>query len=215
VKLYGYWRSNATFRVRIALNLKGIEVDNAYLDLEAGDQFASGYDAVNRQHVVPALDDGGDEPLFQSLAIIEYLDETHPEPPLLPADARGRARVRGLALIPTADAHPLVVPRIRNYFSGTLKLSDETRLAWIRHWMAEGLRALEANLAGNPATGRFCHGDAVTLADLCLVPQVAASMLFDVPIDPYPTCKRIFDGCMAMEAFQKAHPTNQPDFPGK
>ena len=214
MKLFGYWRSNATFRVRIALNLKGIEVDNAYLDLEAGDQFTSNYNSVNPQHVVPSLDDGG-EPLFQSLAIIEYLDETHPEPPLLPTDPRDRARVRGLALIPSADAHPLIVPRVRNYLSNTLGLGDDRRLDWIQHWMGEGLRALEANLASSAATGKFCHGDTVTVADLCLVPQVAGSRLFDVRMDDYPTCQRIFETCMEIEAFEKAHPMNQPDFPGK
>lgn len=214
MKLYGYWRSNATFRVRIALNLKGIEVDNVYLDLEAGDQFTEGYDAVNPQHVVPTLDDGGD-PLFQSLAIVEYLDETHPEPPLLPDDPRGRARVRGLALIPSADAHPLVVPRIRGYLTNTLGVGDDQRSAWIRHWMGEGLRALEARLGSNDATGRFCHGDRVTLADVCLVPQVSASRLFDLPLEAYPTCVRIYETCMEMDAFHKAHPMNQPDYPGR
>ena len=213
MQLYGYWRSNATFRVRIALNLKGIEVDTTYLNLEAGDQFAGDYGAVNPQHVVPTLDDGG-EPLFQSLAIIEYLDETHPEPPLLPGDARGRVRVRALAMIPSADAHPLIVPRIRNYLSDTLNLSEDQKLTWIRHWMGEGLRALEANLAASAGTGRFCHGDQVTLADICLVPQVAGSRMFEVPMDPYPTCLRVFDSCMEMDAFQKAHPMKQPDFPG-
>lgn len=212
MKLYGYWRSGATFRVRIALNLKGIEVEHVFLNLEAGDQFTEDFDAVNPQHVVPALEDDGTV-LFQSLAIIQYLDEIRAEPPLLPADPKGRARVHGLALISSADAHPLIVPRIRNYLDNVLEVTEEQKLAWIRHWMSECMRALEAKLADHPSTGRYCHGDQVTIADLALVPQVVASGMFEVPIDSYPTCKRIFDTCMELEAFQEAHPRQQPDFP--
>ncbi len=211
VKLYGYWRSLASFRVRIALNSKGIESDYVYLNLAHGDQCTDDYRAINPQMVVPTLDDGG-EPLFQSLAIIEYLDETHPDPPFLPEDPRGRARVRGLAQIVTSDAHPLIVPRIRNYLTDVLKVGDAERLAWIQRWMSEGLRAIEENLAKSPATGRFCHGDRPTLADICLVPQVAGSQMFDCPMEAYPTVMRIFEACMRIDAFVRAHPRNQPDF---
>ena len=212
MKLFSYWRSLASYRVRIALNLKGVDCDIETIDLLGGDQFEASFRAVNPQPVVPALVDGGTV-LFQSLAIVEYLDETRPEPPLLPADPAGRARVRGIAQIASSDTHPLIVPRIRKYLTEDLGLSDDRLTAWIRTWMGAGLEAMEAHLAAGPGTGRFCHGDRPGLADLCLVPQIVGSRMFGCPMDPYPTAMRIFEACMALDAFADAHPTNQPDFP--
>ncbi|MDE0060030.1 MAG: maleylacetoacetate isomerase [Defluviicoccus sp.] len=212
MKLFSYWRSLASYRVRIALNLKGVDCDIETIDLLGGDQFEASYRAVNPQPVVPALVDGGTV-LFQSLAIVEYLDETRPEPPLLPADPRGRARVRGIAQIASSDTHPLIVPRIRKYLTEDLALSDDELQAWIRRWMGAGLAAMEAHLAAGPGTGRFCHGDRPGLADLCLVPQIVGSRMFGCPMDPYPTAMRIFEACMAVDPIADAHPTKQPDFP--
>jgi maleylacetoacetate isomerase len=149
VKLYTYYRSQASFRVRIALNLKGIAREDSFLHLEKGDQFAAAYRAINPQMVVPTMIDGNAK-LFQSLAILEYLEQTYPDPPLLPADALARAWVRGLALINAADSHPLIVPRVRHYLTDVLKVSDEQRLAWIQHWLGAGLQAIEALLAEHP-----------------------------------------------------------------
>ncbi len=212
MKLFSYWRSLASFRVRIALNLKGVPCDIETIDLLEGDQFRDSYLAVNPQPVVPTLVDGGTA-LFQSLAIVEYLDETCPEPPLLPADPTGRARVRGIAQIASSDSHPLIVPRIRKYLTEDLELSDEQLAAWIRNWMGAGLAAMEAHLAAGSDTGTFCHGDRPGLADLCLVPQVVGSRMFGCRMDPYPTAMRVFETCMALDAFADAHPTKQPDFP--
>src|SRR5947208_14299670 len=161
VKLYSFWRSLATFRVRIALNLKGITPDEVIdVNLMQGRQREASYRAVNPQMVLPALVDGNAPVLFQSLAIIEYLDETHPQPPLLPKEPRARARARGLAQIIACDSHPLVVPRVREYLEHELKLDEPARMKWIHNWIGEALKALEANLAGSKETGRFCQGDA-------------------------------------------------------
>jgi len=210
MKLYTYFRSQASYRVRIALNLKGLPREEEYLHLEKGDQFKPGYKTVNPQMVVPTLIDG-DLRLFQSLAILEYLEETHPKPPLLPADPASRAWVRGFALINIADAHPLIVPRIRNYLSGTLKVSEEQKLAWIQHWLGLGLAAMETLLGEHRESGRFCHGDAVSLADICLVTQVTPAQTFKTPLDAYPKVMRIYQTCMAIPAFADASPPKQPD----
>ena len=157
MKLYGYWRSLAAFRVRIALNLKGLPFDVESLDLVKGDQFSDAYREINPQMVVPALVDG-DLVLTQSMAILEYLEDLHPEPSLLPADPADRARVRSICLISVADTHPLVVPRIRKYVTQELGHSEEELTAWIQNWLTAGLAAIEENLANNPATGTYCHG---------------------------------------------------------
>jgi maleylpyruvate isomerase len=210
MKLYTYYRSQASFRVRITLNLKGLAREDSYLHLEKGDQFATGYRAINPQMVVPTLIDG-DVKLFQSLAILEYLDEKYPHPPLLPGDPAARAWVRGIALINAADSHPLIVPRVRHYLTDVLKVSDEQRLAWIRHWLGAGLQAIEALLAEHPESGRFCHGDRPTVADICLVTQVTPAKTFDCPLDAYPRVMRVYDSCMAIPAFADAQPSKQPD----
>jgi maleylpyruvate isomerase len=210
MQLYTYYRSQAAFRVRIALNLKGLAHDDTYLHLEKGDQFAAEYRALNPQMVVPTLIDGGHR-LFQSLAILEYLDETHPEPPLLPRDPPSRAWCRGFALINIADSHPLLVPRIRHYMLDDLKLSQQQLVGWIRHWLGAGLAAMEALLAGHRESGRFCHGDRPTIADIGLVTQVTPATTFGAELAPYPRVVRVYDTCMALAAFAEAAPANQPD----
>jgi maleylpyruvate isomerase len=209
MKLYTYYRSQASYRVRIALNLKGLKREDTFLHLEKGDQFAPGYKAVNPQMVVPTLVDG-DQRLFQSLAILEYLDETYPNPPLLPKEAGARAFVRGFALINVADSHPLIVPRIRNYLTKTLGLSQEQMLTWIRHWLDAGLAAMESLLAEH-GSGEFCHGTAVTLADICLVTQVFPAQTFKANLAPYPRVMRIYENVMRIPAFADASPPKQPD----
>ena len=212
MKLYGFWRSLATYRVKVAMALKGIHAEEVSIDLLKGRQHDPDYVVLNPQAVVPSLvlDEGG-PPLFQSLAILEYLEETKPRPPLLPGDPRGRARVRGLALIAAADGHPLVVPRIRNYLEKELRLDEPTRNRWLQHWTLEALRAIEAHLAGENATGRFCHGDAPTMADICLAGQVIGAIgYFKCDVSSVPTAMRIYEECMKLEAFSKPHPLKQP-----
>jgi maleylacetoacetate isomerase/maleylpyruvate isomerase len=177
VKLYGFWRSLATYRVRVALALKGVKLDQPEIpvDILQGRQFDEAYRKLNPQSVVPALIVDGGPPLFQSMAILEYLEETHPKPALLPADARGRARVRGLAQICGSDGHPLQVPRIRKYLAQELGLDEAAVQRWVAHWSLKALQAVESHLAGEPETGRYCHGDAPTLADVCVASQVIAA----------------------------------------
>ena len=212
MKLYGFWRSLATYRVKVALGLKGMAVDEVSIDLLKGKQHEADYKAVNPQAVVPALvlDEGG-PPLFQSIAIMEYLEETKPQPTLLPKDPKGRARVRGLSLIAAADGHPLVVPRIRTYMEKELKLDEPTRNKWLAHWTLEALRAIEAHLQGEKETGRFCHGDSPTIADICLAGQVIGAVgYFKCDVSGVPTCMRVYEECMKLDAFSKAHPLKQP-----
>jgi maleylacetoacetate isomerase len=209
MKLYTYFRSQASYRVRIALNLKGLKREDTFLHLEKGDQFAAGYKAVNPQMVVPTLVDG-DTRLFQSLAILEWLEEKYPTPPLLPRDTDERAWVRGFALINIADSHPLIVPRIRNYLTKTLGLSQQQMLAWIQHWLGAGLAAMETLLAEH-SSGRFCHGDTATLADIGLVTQVFPAQTFKCDLAPYPKVMRIYQTVMEIPAFADASPPKQPD----
>jgi maleylacetoacetate isomerase len=213
MKLYTYWRSLATFRVRIALNLKGLTCDPIYVDLDAGEQRTAEFKAVNPQMAIPALVEDDGNVLFQSMAIMEYLDEIHPEPPLLPADPRGRARVRALSLITVADSHPLIVPRVRTHLSATFNLDDAGRMSWARHWFAAGLDAYETHLARDKATGTYCHGDRVTMADLCLVSHAKGYQVFKGGLHQHPTVKRIVEACMADERFARAQPLRQPGAP--
>jgi len=214
VKLFGFWRSLATFRVRIALNLKGIVPDEVIdVNLMQGKQREEAYRKVNPQMVLPALVDGDGLVLFQSLAIMEYLDETHPNPPLLPKDPRARARVRGLAQIVACDSHPLLVPRVREYLEHELKLDEPSRLKFIHNWIGAALRALETNLASSKETGRCCHGDAITIADICLVSQATGASFYKYDMAPFPTVRRIVDTCMQNDAFARAHPLKQPGAP--
>lgn len=212
MKLYDYFRSSAAYRVRIALNLKGIEPDErTFVHLRIGSQRAQDYLALNPQGLVPALalDDGS--VLTQSLAIVEYLDETHREPPLLPPDPAGRARVRAIALSIACEIHPLNNLRVLNYLIGTLGVSREQKDGWYRYWIDVGFEALEKTLARDGATGRFCHGDTPTLADVCLVPQMANARRFEIDLSPYPTLIRIESACNALPAFAAAAPARQPD----
>jgi maleylacetoacetate isomerase len=213
MKLYSFWRSLATFRVRIALNLKDLAPEVLDVDLLKGQQRNPDYCAVNPQMLIPALVEDDGRVLFQSLAILEYLDELHPKPPLLPTKPHERARVRALAQIVACDAHPLVVPRIRNYLEHELKLDEAQRLRWIRHWINEALVALETHLSRDPETGRYCQGDQITIADICLVSHAVGAKLFEVDLSPYPTVGRIVATCLENEAFARAHPLKQPGAP--
>jgi maleylacetoacetate isomerase len=214
MKLYSFWRSLATFRVRIALNLKGITPDEIVdIDLMKGKQRDDSYRAVNPMMAIPALIDGDGPVLFESLAIIEYLEETHPHPRLLPADPRARARVRGLAQIVACDSHPLVVPRVREYLEHELKLDEAARTKWVQHWIGEALKALETNLVNSKETGRYCQGDSISIADICLVSQAVGANFFKYDLAPFPTVRRVVDTCMQNEAFARAHPLRQPGAP--
>jgi maleylacetoacetate isomerase len=211
MKLYGFFRSSAAFRVRIALNLKKLNYETAAIHLRRNDQTKSDYLAVNPQGLVPTLEDGGRR-LIQSLAIIEYLDETYPDPPLLPKIAEDRARVRALADIVACDIHPINNLRVLRYLTHSLG-HDETAVAtWYNHWIDAGFQALERLLAGDAQTGAFCHGDAPGLADIALVPQVVNAERYRLDLTPYPTITRIFEGCMTLEPFAAAHPNKQPDY---
>ena len=213
LRMYGFWRSAASFRVRIAMNLKGLAYEETMIDLDAGEQHAPAFKAINPAAAVPALFVDEGPPLIQSLAILEYLEELYPEPAFLPPDARGRARVRALSLIFAADHHPLITPRVRRYLADTLQNDDAGRSAWIRHWFREGLAQGEARLAGDPATGRFCHGDAPTIADLCLVSQAMGARGFQVETADLPTVHRIVEACLTIDAFARALPLRQPGAP--
>jgi len=211
MKLIGYFRSSAAFRVRIALNLKGISVEHAAKHLRKGEQSAPEYAALNPQKLVPALVLESGEVLTQSLAIVEYLEETHPRPPLLPRDPVERARVRSLALILAADVHPIQNLRVMAYLRQKYGQTEESAFAWSRHWIETGFEAYEATIAGDPRTGTYSHGDAPGLADLCLVPQVFNAGRFKVDMGRFPTIQRIFDTCMKHPAFDAAQPSRQPD----
>lgn len=215
MKLYGFWRSLATYRVRVALALKGIEAEEVSIDILQGKQFTDEYKALNPQSVVPALVvDAEGPPLFQSLAILEYLEDTAPQPPLLPVDARGRARVRGLSLIAVADGHPLIVPRIRAYLEKEMGLDEAARNKWLAHWTQKALDAIESHLANEKDTGRYCHGDEPTIADICLAGQViAATAYFKCDTSKTPVSMRIYTECMKLPAFANAHPMKQQGAP--
>lgn len=212
MKLHGYYRSSASYRVRIALNLKNLDADTAsvHLSRNGGEQFQEAFASLNPQHLLPVLETDG-AVLTQSLAIIEYLDETRPGLKLLPEDALGRARVRQLAMVSACDIHPLNNLRVLKYLTGTLGVSEEQKNSWYRHWTSLGLAALESELAASLHTGLYCHGDTPTLADCCLLPQIYNARRFNCDLSGYPTILRIVAQCEALPAFQSAHPDVQPD----
>jgi maleylacetoacetate isomerase len=211
VKLYGYWRSSSAYRARIACEIKGIQVESVPVHLvrEGGEQYSDAFLAVNPEGRVPALVDG-DVVISQSLAIIEYLDETQPGPRLLPDDASGRARVRSLAQIVASDVQPLQNLSVLKYLTGTLAVDEPAKLTWIRYWIARGFRAMESKLS-DPETGDFCHGDAPGLADCFLVPQVYNALRYECPMDDYPRLHAIYTRCESLPEFQRAAPEAQPD----
>ena len=208
MELYNYFRSSASYRVRIALALKGLDYDYKPVSLIKNEHLQESYAAVSASRLVPLLKDG-DAFVTQSLAIIEYLEETHPEPPLLPADALGRARVRSLALDIACEIHPVNNLRVLRYLVGPLKVSEEDKNRWYNHWVETGLEVVESRLAASPT--RYCHGDLPTLADCVLVPQVFNARRFDARLDHVPNVMRVFDACMQLDAFSKTQPSACPD----
>jgi maleylacetoacetate isomerase len=211
VELYNYFRSSASYRVRIALALKGLVYTYKPVHLQKGEQFAESYAAVAASRLVPLLHDGN-ATITQSLAIIEYLDETHPEPPLLPRDALGRARVRALALDVACEIHPLNNLRVLRYLVRDLKVAEDDKNRWYRHWVETGLETVERQLAAQP--GRYCHGDTPTLADCALVPQIFNAQRFQCRLDHVPNVMRVYEACMQLPAFEQTRPENCPDAGG-
>jgi maleylpyruvate isomerase len=208
--LHDYWRSSAAFRVRIALALKGIDPGRRYVHLRKGEQRAPGFLARNPLGLVPVLEDGA-LTLAQSLAIIEYLEETHPKPPLLPATPAQRAWVRSVALAVACDIHPLNNLRVLQYLDRELHADEAARNRWYAHWVAEGLAAIEVMLAGRPGPGPFCLAGTPSVADICLVPQVFNAWRYQVPVEPYPLVRAVVAECLKLPAFDGARPDKQPD----
>ena len=209
MKLYTYFRCSAAFRVRIALNLKGLAYEPVFVHLAKGEHRAAAYAKVNPQALLPTLELDDGTRLTQSLAIIEYLDEKHPQKPLLPKDAQERARVRSLSYLIASEIHPLNNLRVLQHLKRALNQSEDQVNAWYRHWIADGLAKLEAELASSK--GRFCHGDTPTMADCCLVPQIFNAKRYQSDLAPYPQTMRVFEACMHLEAFDRAQPSKQPD----
>jgi maleylacetoacetate isomerase len=209
MKLYNYFRSSASYRVRIALALKGLDYEYKAVHLPKNEQFNESYAAVSATRLVPTLVEG-DQAFTQSLAIIEYLDETHPTPPLLPADAAGRARVRALAFDVACEIHPLNNLRVLRYLVKDLKVSEDDKNRWYRHWVETGLETVERQL-NDPRTGIFCHGDTPTMADITLVPQIFNAQRFGCRLDHVPAVMRIHEACMKLPAFDLTQPSKCPD----
>ncbi|HEX5754784.1 MAG TPA: maleylacetoacetate isomerase [Arenimonas sp.] len=214
LKLFSYWRSSAAYRVRIALNLKGLAYETVPVHLlkDGGEQHRPEFAEINPQELVPVLEHGH-RTLRQSLAIIEYLDETWPTNPLMPATARDRQRVRALAQLVACDIHPLNNLRVMQFLEREFSMPQAERDLWTRHWLQVGLQALEASLFDNPGTGSFCEGESPTMADCCLVPQVYNARRFEIDLEPFPTIRRIEAECLALDAFDLARPEKQPDAP--
>ena len=210
MQLYSYFRSSASYRVRIALALKGLAYDYVPVQIVQNEQFGAPFDALAPAHLVPVLRDG-DDVLSQSLAIIEYLDETHPEPPLLPGGALARARIRALALDIACEIHPLNNLRVLRYLVKEMKVSEDEKNRWYRHWVETGLEVVERQLARPGAAGLFCHGDAPTLADCVLVPQIFNAQRLECRTDHVPTVMRVFAECMRLDAFSKTQPSACPE----
>jgi maleylacetoacetate isomerase len=216
-ELFAFWRTSATYRVRVALNLKGVAARERIVDIDAGEHRSAAFLAVNPLGAIPAMIDLGEgephAPLTQSLAILEFLDEAHPEPPLLPADLHGRARVRSLAAMLAADTHPLITPRVKKYLTTAGGFDAAAFRAWQEHWFTTGLQAFEQRLTTEAATGAFCHGDAVSIADICLASIIAVMRVFKIEVADIPTIDRIVALCETHEAFAKAAPHRQDGAP--
>ena len=219
-ELYSFWRTSATYRVRVALNLKGLEADEHNVNLDAAEQRSPAFLKINPLGAIPALIDrqaGADGntgmPLTQSLAILEFLDEIQPAPALLPTDPHGRARVRSLAAMLAGDTHPLITPRVKKYLTTQAGFDDAAWRAWQIQWFGTGLAAVEQRLANEPGTGRFCHGDTVTLADICLASIMVVMRVFKIEVPDIPTIARVMANCEALEAFAKAAPSRQAGAP--
>jgi maleylacetoacetate isomerase len=213
LELYAYWRTSAAYRVRVALKLKGLAVTERYVDVDAGEHRSEAFLRINPLGAVPALVEAGHPPLTQSLAILEFLEELQPDPPLLPTDRHGRARVRSLAGMLASDTHPLITPRVRKYLAGIGGFDDAAVRAWMQHWFGTGLAAFEQRLIGEPGAGRYCHGDAPTMADICLASIIAVTRLFKLQFDGLPTINRIVAECDALPAFADAAPMRQQGAP--
>jgi maleylacetoacetate isomerase len=209
VKLYTYFRSSAAFRVRIAFNLKGLAYEPVFVHLAKGEHRKPEYAKVNPQALVPTLELDDGTRLNQSLAIIEFLDEVHPNPPLLPREAKAKARVRSLSELVACEIHPLNNLRVLQHLKRALGRSEDEVNAWYRHWIADGLAKLEEELKGE--TGKYCYGETPSMADCCLVPQIFNAKRYNCELAPYPTTMRIFDACMNLQAFERAQPAKQPD----
>ena len=209
MKLYTYFRSSAAFRVRIALNLKGLKYEPVSVHLAKGEHRQPQYASVNAQALLPTLELDDGKRLTQSLAIIEWLEEKHPTPPLLPKDSFAKARVRSLSYLVASEIHPLNNLRVLQHLKRALGQSQEQIDTWYRYWIADGLAKLEAELAA--ASGKFCHGDSPSMADCCLVPQIFNAKRYASDLTPYPTTMRVFENCMKLEAFDRAQPSKQPD----
>ena len=213
MKLFSFWRSLATYRVRIALNLKGLEAEVIDVNLMKGAQRDPKFRDVNPMIALPALIDGDGPALFESPAIIEYIDEIKPKPPLLPSEPKARARVRGLAQIVACDSHPLIVPRVREYLVHEFKADEAGVQKWAKHWHKAALTGLEQHLSTEKDTGTYCQGEQITMADICLASQVAGAAFFKVELAPFPTVARIAAACAKNDAFARAHPLKQPGAP--
>jgi maleylacetoacetate isomerase/maleylpyruvate isomerase len=216
-ELFSFWRTSATYRVRVAFNLKGLQPHEHDIDIDAGEQRSAAFLKINPMGALPALLDHGSgqsrTPLTQSLAILEFLDETYPTPPLLPADPHGRARVRSLAALLAADTHPLITPRVKKYLTSTGGFDDAAWRAWQIHWFSVGLQAFEQRLAGEPGTARYCHGESVTMADICLASIIAVMRVFRIDVPGIPAVDRIVAACEQLDAFARAAPARQAGAP--
>ncbi|MCE3232411.1 MAG: nagL 1 [Rickettsiaceae bacterium] len=210
MKLYEYFRSSCSYRLRIALNIKGLDAEKTHINLLKNEQFSDGYKAINPQSSVPTLVDGNTA-IYQSLAAIEYLDETYPDNPLLPKGPAKRAKVRSIALAIVADMQPLNNISVLNYLVNELGISEEQKLKWYKHWINKGLGAIEPILS---ISDKYCHRDSVTLADICLIPQVYNALRFKCDTSAFPKIMRIYETCNQLPAFEQAKPENHPDFVG-
>lgn len=214
LKVFGFWRSQAMYRLRVAMKLKGIEYQEQPINLEAGEQLSDNFRKINPLGSIPAvLVDDASEPLTQSLAILEYFEETQPTPALLPSDPLGRARVRSLAAIAVSDHHPFIVPRVRKYLMEQAGFDATQWKAWQTQWLTAALRGFEARLVGSPSTGTFCHGDQPTIADICLAGLIQSTRTFKIEVNDIPTVRRIVERCEGLEAFDKSRAMYQSDFP--